>query len=267
MSTKYVVLVPEVHVERRVVTGAASPEEAAYLAKNTGQYVAEGTVFERVANASLDTPLEVLDATGEVSVRVFTDENTIAKTRRELTMATKPATGTVTAADPIEIKPSAFKAAANTLMNDASDAAWRHAAEETVATVKAPLAAAMMKHVGIDKDSFVGNRVAAFLDTRMGEGVLSLSLSAMFPLIERTLPANMQGHSARMSKELRIRGIHDVAAPLIRAVTDPLRTVMVTQIESMKASGLEAEATEVAEIAAPVAKEEIVVTPAVAKAA
>ena len=160
-----------------------------------------------------------------------------------------------------EPKPSAFKAAANVLLTDAKSAAYRTAAEEVVETVKAPLCAALMKQVGVESDSFIGRGVGKFFETRMGDGVLSLGLSVIFPMVQNSLPVAMRNHSDRMGTELRVRGLHNIAAPLVQAVTGPLRTVMVMQIERFNEEPVTAEL--------PATAEEVVTqtVPAVAKAA
>lgn len=254
----YIVSVPEVHVERRLVTDADSPEEAAYMAKHAGLYIAEDTYYTQDAPLSEAVPVTVMeqDANEEVA---FTSDDSIAKTRKDLTnMANKPAI-TAGAAQ------STLQAVGSTLLADTKDAAWRLATEETVETVRAPLAAVLMRQIGVGENSFIGNGISKFLETRAGDGVVSLGLAVMLPLVQGSLPANMQAHATRMGKELRIRGIGNVAAPFIKAVMNPLRDVMVMQIEAMKNSGAPAEMLEIAtaptveevvaaEIAAPAAK-------------
>lgn len=255
-KNNYVVLVPEIHVEKRFVKGAETPEEAAYLATQVGDYQSEGTMYLKRAVVSEEAPLYVTNAADEQVARTITSDRDIAATRRDLNNMAKTVV--------IEDKPATkMQAVIRTATNDAKDAAWRVAVEETVDTVSEPLSAALMKQVGLEDNTLARNVAGKFLQTRMGKGVVSYGLAVMMPFVSRTLPAGMQQHAERMAKELRVNGIHQVAAPIVQAVTRPLRDIMIMQIEAMKSSGVMMESTELP-VAAPT--EEKIMVPVAAEA-
>lgn len=135
-----------------------------------------------------------------------------------------------------------------TVTNDAKDAAWRVAVEETVDTVTEPLSAALLKQMGLEDNTLVRNMAGKFMQTRAGKGAVSYGLALTLPFVQRTLPPAMQPHCERMAKELRVNGIHQVVAPIVKAITQPLRDVMVMQIEAMKNSGVSIESAELPEV-------------------
>lgn len=250
-NSGYVVLVPEIHVEKRYVPNAKTPEEAAYLAASAGQYTTEGTSYSRRAQLTEEVPLYVQNAADGSTERIIVSDTDIAGTRKELNnMATK----TVAVEDKGVTKTQAI---IKTVTTDAKDAAWRVAVEETVDTVTEPLSAALMKQMGLEDNTMVRNIAGKFLQTRTGKGIVSYSLALMMPFVKRTLPAGVQDHADRMAKELRVNGIHQVAAPIVQAVTRPLRDIMVMQIETMKNSGMSIESAELP--VAEVVEEKVVV--------
>lgn len=236
----YVVNVPEIHYERRLVRGAEDPQDAVKKA-TSGDYRSEGSSYYKAAAMSPETPVSVFDAKNGALAACLIGTNE-SDTRNSPMAKTAPvAAAAAVVVEDTEPKPSVFKAAANVLLTDAKSAAYRTAAEEVVTTVKAPLCAALMKQVGVESDSFIGKGVGKFFETRMGDGVLSLGLSVIFPMVQNSLPASMRNHSERMGTELRVRGLHNIAAPLVQAVTGPLRTIMVMQIEQFNETPVTAE--------------------------
>ena len=108
-----------------------------------------------------------------------------------------------------------------TLPDEAKDAGNRLAARQFVKLTREPIQAFLERNLPKD-DPSLRNKVAAFLETEIGEAIvkslLSLGLSS--------LPVSMGEHPARLARELRVSAMEDVGDVLADLLMEPLRSVI-----------------------------------------
>lgn len=134
-------------------------------------------------------------------------------------------TGGVHPERPMESK---FKPMLKTLEVDATDAAWRMAGSQFTKIVRDPMAALLARHLSPDDDSLRA-RIAAFLDTELGTGLLSSLLSVGLS----ALPLPPNDVSQRLARELRIAGMAKAGDALADVLMGPLRQVAVMYLQGV----------------------------------
>lgn len=121
------------------------------------------------------------------------------------------------------------QAVLKTLEADATEAAWRLAGSQLVKLCREPVVAFLSRHVGKDDDPGVRARVAAFLDTEVGEALLAAMLSlglTMLPNLKQTGNIPQQ-----LARELRVRSMAGMGDVIADVLMGPLRQVIVNFLQ------------------------------------
>jgi len=116
------------------------------------------------------------------------------------------------------------------LAPDAADAAWRVAGAQLIKLTRAPLVAALARHLG-PGDEALRARLAAFLETELGTAVLTALVSAGLSAMP-ALPLPGVGAQAvpRLARELRVQAMADAADWTADLLAGPLREALATWI-------------------------------------
>ena len=216
----YHVTIPEVwrydyEVEATSALEAAKIIEKAAISGHLGDYSSndEDKEFDDGMRASKEYQYRVCDENWDEEILYSGDKSDTTRTeRKDDVMATK-------------------STIMETLKVDAIDAGLRTGATEFVALVREPLIAALAKDLGFEKGNFVVGYIRGFLETNIGEGVFSMMLALVIPLVGRALPnETTREYAERFAKELRVRGMEKLFSPLTKALTVPLREFLVAKI-------------------------------------
>lgn len=108
-----------------------------------------------------------------------------------------------------------------TLEADGRDAAYRLAGRQFVKLTREPIVAFLAGHLGPD-DPSMRAKIGAFLDTELGEALVSTMLS----LGLSTIPATAGEIPKILAKELRVKAMTDVGDVVADLLMGPLRTVI-----------------------------------------
>lgn len=126
--------------------------------------------------------------------------------------------------------PKTTMTATQTLAADASDAAWRMAANQLVKLAREPVVAALSRNLAPGDDALRG-RIAAFLETELGvallTGLISAGLTAM-PHVP--VPGASNQTVSRLAQELRVKSMAGAADVLADLLMGPLREGISTAI-------------------------------------
>ncbi|MBI5517263.1 MAG: hypothetical protein HY909_26045 [Deltaproteobacteria bacterium] len=206
-------------VSRELARGEASREVALWLARTA---CALASRVDRVGPWVPRMPGE--------------DEGAEARPEKaeEKVMAVKATTAAVGEARPgearvrTEAKMDKTNPILKTLETDAGDAAWRLAGSQFVKLTRDPIIALLSRHLAPDDES-MRLRVAAFLDTELGNAllssVLSAALSAM-PNVGNDVPQ-------RLARELRVKAMAGTADVVADVLMGPLRQVMMLYLQGV----------------------------------
>lgn len=115
------------------------------------------------------------------------------------------------------------KEARKQLELDANDAAFRLAGRQFVKLTRDPLIAFLAGHLG-PNDPGMRAKVAAFLDTELGEGLVAALLSLGLAAIPETPFAG--DAPKRLARELRVKAMTDVGDVVADLLMEPLRHVI-----------------------------------------
>lgn len=111
--------------------------------------------------------------------------------------------------------------AMKTLEIDAKDAAYRLAGRQFVKLTREPIIAFLAGHLGPD-DPSMRAKIGAFLDTELGEALVSSMLSLGLSAIPQTA-----GEIPKiLAKELRVKAMTDVGDVVADLLMEPLRDVI-----------------------------------------
>jgi hypothetical protein len=114
------------------------------------------------------------------------------------------------------------------LETDARDAGLRLAGSQFVKIAREPIVAFLSRQLGQDDESLRG-KIAAFLDSELGEamlaGVLSLGLSM--------LPAQTGNVPVHLARELRVRAMGQAGDVIADLLMGPLREVMTLYLQGI----------------------------------
>ncbi len=131
------------------------------------------------------------------------------------------------------------------LQQDAIDAAWRTAATQFVKLARDPIAAALSRKLAPGDES-LRSRIAAFLETEVGtavmSGLLSMGLSAL-PGGVAKVGGISQAHLDRLTRELRLKSMAEVADVAADLVMGPLRETLSLMVRTAGTSIAELPAT------------------------
>lgn len=114
-----------------------------------------------------------------------------------------------------------------TLKVDATEAGWRVAGSQFTKLAKEPLVALLARNLGPDDEALRG-RIAAFLNTELGEAMLTALLSAGLSAI----PGEPTALPAMMARELRVRSMAGAGDVIADVLMGPLRQVAVMYLQS-----------------------------------
>ena len=106
------------------------------------------------------------------------------------------------------------------LLGDAKESARRLAAKQFIKMTREPLVALLSRHLD-PHDEGMRAKVAAFLDTDLGEGIVAMLLSLGVSVI----PTN-QAEVAQLAQQLRIKAMTDVGDVVADLLMAPLREVL-----------------------------------------
>jgi len=107
---------------------------------------------------------------------------------------------------------------------------WRVAAGSVVELVREPLAEAICNQMGFGKSKALRNKVSQFLMTGIGRGVVSLVLAVALPSLSMLLPEDVQEHSKRLAKEMRMHGYEHLMIPVAALLTGPIKESIIGAI-------------------------------------
>jgi hypothetical protein len=116
------------------------------------------------------------------------------------------------------------------LEGDATDAGWRLAGKQFLKTTREPIVAFLSKQLG-DDDS-IRVKVAAFLETDLGEALLASMLSMGLSV----LPETTGDIPKRLARELRVHAMTDVGDVVADLLMGPLRQVAVMYLQNVPAT-------------------------------
>jgi hypothetical protein len=116
---------------------------------------------------------------------------------------------------------------------EAANAMWRVAAGSAVDLVRDPLIEMICTQMGVGKNKLMRNKIALFLATGFGRGVVAMLLSLVMPGINMMMPDDMKQHTDRLAKELREHGYEHLMLPLAALVTGPIKDQLVTAIQGV----------------------------------
>lgn len=122
--------------------------------------------------------------------------------------------------------------AIQTLKIDATDAGWRLAGSQFVKLTKEPLVALLSQHLGPEDESLRA-RIAAFLDSEIGAGLLAGVLSAGLS----AMPTAAGSVQQQLARELRVKSMATVGDVLADILMGPLRTVAVMYLQAPAPGG------------------------------
>jgi hypothetical protein len=115
------------------------------------------------------------------------------------------------------------------LEGDAKASAYRLAGRQFVKMTREPLVTFLAKNLGPDDPSMRG-RIASFLDTELGEAIVSAMLSmglSMMPKTAGDVPS-------ALAQELRIKAMTDVGDVLADLLMGPLREIICLFLQGEK---------------------------------
>jgi hypothetical protein len=158
------------------------------------------------------------------------------KGKKPVSVATKK----VTPSPPPEVPMEFPKEALKTLEIDAKDAAYRLAGRQFVKLTREPLVAFLAGHLGPD-DPSMRAKIAAFLDTELGEALVATMLSLGLSMIPKTA-GDVPQH---LAKELRIKAMTDVGDVVADLLMEPLRNVISNFLRGEQAPALPAESAHI----------------------
>jgi hypothetical protein len=119
-----------------------------------------------------------------------------------------------------------------TLTTDATDAAWRVAGSQMTKMVREPLVATLSRNLAPGDDA-VRARIAAFLETEVGAGILSGMISAGLSAIPAPPGSQAEAINGRLARELRVRSMATVGDALADVLAGPLREVAATYLRGV----------------------------------
>lgn len=117
------------------------------------------------------------------------------------------------------------------LTTDATDAAWRSAANTAVAAIRAPLLAALSSRL----DSRQTKAVGAFLATGEGRALLSVALG-MAPLLLPDLASDPR--VTRLAREMRVAGMQVVSDMLLNELCGPVIQALTKAVAKLPPPGV-----------------------------
>lgn len=119
-----------------------------------------------------------------------------------------------------------------TITADATDAAWRVAGSQLTKMVREPLVATLSRNLAPGDDA-VRARIASFLETEIGGGLLSGMISAGLSAIPAPVGSQAEAINGRLARELRVRSMATVGDALADVLAGPLREVAATYLRGM----------------------------------
>lgn len=135
----------------------------------------------------------------------------------EVTMSTQ-----VPSENPAAARVASTAAVLTTIVDDASDAAMRTAGSQFVKLARDPIVALLTRHLGPD-DPSLRVRIAAFLETELGNAILASLLSVGLSTMPTLIGAEAQ---QRVARELRIRAMSGAGDVIADVLMGPLRQVV-----------------------------------------
>lgn len=114
-----------------------------------------------------------------------------------------------------------------TLEADAAEAAWRTAGSQFVRLAKEPLVAMLQKHIAPDDPSMKG-KLAAMLDSELGEAMLAALLSVGLGSLPSPVANEVSG---RLARELRVNAMATATNVVADVLMEPMRQVAVLYLQ------------------------------------
>lgn len=125
----------------------------------------------------------------------------------------------------------------DTALEDASEIGIRLGAKQLAKGVQEPLVNLLIQGFQLEDNPSIRNKIAAFLNTEFGFGIISMACSfgvQALPLGERAKPV-----LERLSKELRWQGEMAVTEPVVELLMTPLRSLLTQQVLQLPIPGLQ----------------------------
>lgn len=121
--------------------------------------------------------------------------------------------------------------------NEAMIAAKRTAAKQLVKLVREPLVAAIGDQFGDDPTT--RKKIGKFLNTQLGEALVSIVLSFGISMLPGMPVANMQNISKDFADELRVKGMTDVGEFFAELMMGPMREIISSYIAASAQTDVE----------------------------
>jgi hypothetical protein len=115
-----------------------------------------------------------------------------------------------------------------TLQADAVDAAWRTAASQFVKLTREPLVAVLSRHIAPNNEG-IRAKIAEFLQTEAGTAMLGAFLAIGL----MSMPARFGDTPERLSRELRVKSMSEIADLVVDVFAEPLRLVMASYLQGL----------------------------------
>lgn len=129
-----------------------------------------------------------------------------------------------------EAKKNKEVAVAQALQAEASDAAWRLAANQLVKLAREPVVAALSRNLAPGDDALRG-RIAAFLETELGVAALTAIIAAGLTAMPHVpVPGANSQTVSRLAQELRVKSMATAADVVADLLMGPLREAISTAI-------------------------------------
>lgn len=125
-----------------------------------------------------------------------------------------------------------------TLETDATDAAWRLAGSQFLKLAREPIIAFLARNLGEgENDASIRGKIAAFLDTDIGEALMASLLSMGLSM----LPQTTGDVPKRLARELRVRAMSEAGDVIADVLMGPLRQVAVMYLQNIPTQSHESE--------------------------
>lgn len=118
-------------------------------------------------------------------------------------------------------------------VDDGTEIATRLAAKQLSRAVAEPVTAMLISGLGLDDNESVRGKIAKFLNSDVGLGLVSFALS--FGVKALPLPALAQGVVEGLGRELRLQGEMAVADPIVEMVGVPMRAMLTEKVLALPA--------------------------------
>lgn len=142
-------------------------------------------------------------------------------------------------------KKTFVKKVTETVSEDMSELSVRLFAKQIAKTVQEPLIRTLTQTLQLEENNDTKSKIAAFLSTDIGFGVVSLLCSAGISSLP--LPGASKEILSKISKEMRIQGEMNIGDPLVEMVMAPLRDALTKEVLALPIPGLMAQLPQNAE--------------------